>query len=332
MRRFIKKVLLFLIFPICLALPLDIYISNQLKYIKDFPCEIEVLNDIYRSNINAEIAIFGSSRAWVHFDPKIIDDLLNVESYNFGEDGSNILQQYLRYKEYIAFNPAPKTIILSIDMWTLKNKDNSYPPQGYYPYMLWNTRMFENLNIFNKVGSNKGKFHIPMLRYLNINQLKLFLKHPQIPYSEAFDKSFTLNIDGNLRYKGFRGMDLQWKDDNDSFVQLDDYTVNIDDSLTLVMETFIKELRKENIEVILVYTPEYKKGQSITKNRNEIFSIFQNISDKFNIPFYDYSGSLISESRELFYNVQHLNKDGATIFTTQFINDLKARTHNNVYN
>jgi len=330
MKKYIIKIALFLICPLAITFTLDVIISNQLKNVKDFPCENEVWNDIYSSSINAKIAILGSSRAWVHFDPKIINDSLNTQCYNLGEDGSNILLQYLRYKEYTAFNPHPKLVIISIDMWSLKNYDNGYPTNRYYPYMLWNTRMHENLKKFNKEGYNKSKFFLPMLRYLSVNQLKLVFNNPRTPYFAAFNKSFELNNFGKLRYNGFKGMKLHWKK-NDSLVPLKNYEVNIDYSLIYTMETLIKELQQDSINVIMVYSPEYKKGQSITKNRNEVFSIFEEISDKFNIPIYDYSDSLVSERRELFYNVQHLNKDGATIFTTQFINDLKARTHNNVY-
>jgi hypothetical protein len=327
MKKFILKTILFIICPLLVAIILDIPISNQLKNVKDFPCENEVWNDIYNSSIKAEIAILGSSRAWVHFDPKIISDSLNTQCYNFGEDASNILLQYIRYKEYTTFNLKPKLVIISIDMWTFINRNNGYPTNRYYPYMLWNTRVFNILKGYNKEGYNKNKFFIPMLRYLGLNQIKLIINNPSKPYFKGFNKSFELSNNGKFRFNGYRGMDLHWKE-NDNSAQIKDYEVDIDTSLVTIMKSFIKEIQQEGINIIMVYTPEYKDGQSIVKNRNEVFSKFEEISSIYNVPIYDYSDSLISEKKELFYNVQHLNKEGATIFTNQFINDFKARTHN----
>jgi len=309
--------------PAFIAFLMDVAISNQLKYyIKDFLCENEIWNDIYSSNINANIAILGASRAWVHFDTKIFNDSLNVYCYNFGEDGSNILLQYLRFKEYTTFNPSPKIVILSVDLWTLKNNDNKYPTSSFFPYMFWNTRIFEVLKRFDKVGSNKLDFFIPMLRYLNINTIKLLIKHPKIPYWGAFDKTFELNHEGKLRANGYRGMDLLWDTTKEMSILKMSYEVDIDYRLIYVMETLLKELIKNNIEVIMVYTPEYREGQCITKNRNENITIFENASRKFNIPFYNYSDSIISEKKELFYNVQHLNKNGAEVFTKSVVTSI----------
>ncbi|MBE2208298.1 MAG: hypothetical protein IAE84_11975, partial [Saprospiraceae bacterium] len=79
-----------------------------LKQTKKAPGEFEVWNDIYNSNVNCDIAIYGSSRAWVHIDPKILSHILQLNVYNFGIDGHNFWLQYLRHIEFLKYNPKPK--------------------------------------------------------------------------------------------------------------------------------------------------------------------------------------------------------------------------------
>lgn len=65
MKRVIKKIFLFYLPIILLSYPLDKSISNYLKQSNKCYGEYEVWNDIYSGKINADIAIYGSSRAWV---------------------------------------------------------------------------------------------------------------------------------------------------------------------------------------------------------------------------------------------------------------------------
>ena len=317
-----REFLFFLIAPILLAIPLDLIVSNKLKKVKEFPCENEVWNDIYSSSINADIAVYGSSRAWVHFDSKIMEDSLNINCYNFGEDASNIMLQYLRHKEYLRFNLRPKLIILSVDMWTLRKID-FYPTYRFYPYIFMNTSVLTSLES-NQMNYAKSDFYLPFFRYLKTKaSLKLVLDPQKLPYFKGFDKYLELNDKGLLRYKGYRGMDLTWQDE--SFANIEGYEVNIDSTLIDIMEIFINEVKQGGMELIMVYSPEYKKGQYIVENRNEIMSIFENISSKYRIPFYDYSDSSISKNKEYFYNVQHLNKTGSAIFTQQLVFDMEVQ-------
>ena len=49
----------------------DLVISKELKKSNSYTFgEYSIWNDIYDGKINADIVIYGSSRAWVHFDPE----------------------------------------------------------------------------------------------------------------------------------------------------------------------------------------------------------------------------------------------------------------------
>jgi hypothetical protein len=107
-KQFLLKLFYFLLIFLILCLLLDILISSHLKKSNEYPGEFEVWNDIYNSTIEADLAIYGSSRAWVMFNSSILENELKKNVYNFGIDGHNFKLQYARHLEYLKHNPKPK--------------------------------------------------------------------------------------------------------------------------------------------------------------------------------------------------------------------------------
>lgn len=314
---FIFKTFYFILPFWVLALPLDYGISYLLKHSNKHPGEFEVMNDIYNSKANCDIAIYGSSRAWVHIDPNIISDSLNLTAYNFGIDGHNFWLQYLRHLDLLKYNQKPKTIILSFDVFSLQKRVDLYQLDQFLPYMLWN----KNIENFTSsyVGFNKSDYHIPLIRYAG--------------KAQALNTSVKILITGKgnkrLRNKGFLGNDRKWnKDFKLANSKHNSYEIEFDPKSIELFETFIQECKNMDIDLVLVYTPEYIEGQTFVSNRMEMFKIFKDFSKKYDLTLYDYSNDDICLDRNLFYNASHLNKLGAEIFSKKFASDLKARTHN----
>lgn len=323
MKKFIFRFLLFTLILVPLLLFSDELISNGLKLSNSYPWDNEVLNDIYNSNINATIAIYGSSRAWVHFNTKIIDNRLNQRSYNFGQDASNFMVQYLLHKEFLRLNPHPVLIILSLDHLTFSSRP-TYPPKQFLPYILWNKSVYNVLN-YNKKLSKLTDYIFPIIRYtgkINAYEAILNYKSDEI-YCARFNKHFSVQQNGKFRYKGYRGMNIKWTNDlENARNKFNYYEVKIDSSLIELIASFIDELKTENINLVFVYAPEYIEGQSFIKNRKEIFHYFHVMSDEHDIPFLDYSASMLSYNKKYFYNSLHLNKEGSKLFTIQLTDDL----------
>lgn len=318
MKKFLLKIVYFFLPLVILSYPCDYGISYFLSESNQSPGEFEVWNDIYNSNANFDIAIYGSSRAWVHIDPKIISDSLNFTAYNFGIDGHNFRLQYLRHLELIKYNKKPKTIILGVDIFSLQKTTGLYNSDQFLPYMLWNSNIMDFT--YSYIAYDEIDFYLPLVRYAG--------------RSEALTTSIKMVIkgapDNHYRNNGFLGMDKVWNTDFEEAKAIHtSYKIDIHQDSIELLETFINECRIMGIELILVYTPEYIEGQSFVSNRDEVIDIFENFSKQYNLAFYDYSNDSISWDKSLFYNVSHLNKTGAEIFTRKFASDLKARTYNN---
>jgi tagatose-1,6-bisphosphate aldolase len=81
-------------------------------------------------------------------------------------------------------------------------------------------------------------------------------------------------------------------------------------------------MNKEGVKVVFVYTPEYIEGQKFIQGRKELISLYSKYSKQYNIPFYDFSNDVICYKKDFFYNSNHLNKDGAELFTRKFVDTL----------
>lgn len=312
MRKFLITFFKF-IFPIVLiSYGLDIFISKNLLKSNIFEGEYEVWNDIYKGNINADIAIYGSSRAWVHISPNIMEDSLNVSVYNLGINGQNFWIQYLRHLEYVEYNKLPKQIILVVDINSLQKRKDLYRFNQFLPYMLWNK------NIRDFTQSYKSftylDYYLPLLRYsgqakVNKEALKLALTNGSIqPY----------------RQKGYRGIEKKW---NGNLLKAKlikkQFELNIDTLSLDLFNQFLLECYKKNIIVTIVNAPMFVEGQTIVENREEYFNIYKNYANKYNLNYIDYSNDLICFKKKYFYNYLHLNKTGAELFSKKLAHDLK---------
>jgi hypothetical protein len=304
MKKFIIKIFIFLL-PITLSSYLiDYFISSNLKKSnshaqKEYP----IWNIITEGKLNSEILIYGSSRAWTHFDSQIIENKLNKTTYNLGIDGHTFNMQYLRHLIVLKNNKKPKLIIHSIDVGTFQ-KGNLYNPDQFLPYMLWNKEFFKTIK--NYEGYNFIDFYIPLIRYYGkLDAIKTAIKMFVLPQNNSIE-----------RIKGYQGQDVGWNNDfDDAQKNMDKYEVTLD-SLTLVkFDKYLAQCKSNNIEVILVYSPIYIEGQNFIKNHQEIIELYQSFADKYSFKFINFLTDIICLDKKYFYNATHLNKLGAELFS-----------------
>ena len=142
----------------------------------------------------------------------------------------------------------------------------------------------------------------------------------------AVTNSIKTQTQVNYRNRGFAGMNKTWNADLDNAMAKDsNFHVNLDTASLNLFEQFIGQCRELNIELVLVYTPEYIGGQSFVKNRSDIIKLYNCIAEKHQIPFIDFSNDEICSNRSYFYNSTHLNSIGADLFTRKLVHILKDR-------
>lgn len=314
MKKFLFKIGYLAIPLILVGIILDYGISCGLKQTSDSLGEYEVWNAIYESAIDSDIAIYGSSRAWVQFDPVVLEQHLGKKVYNFGIDGHNFRLQYLRHLEYIQHNTKPQHIILSVDVFTLQQRQDLYLQDQFLPYMLWNTNIISYTSPYN--GFTKVDYYVPFVRYG-------YRSHTIAP---AINDLLNTSSDTSAyRLKGYKGFNRVWDTQVDSLLaSKEKYEIEFDINTSILLERFIKECKNNHIALTLVYPPEHIKGQLFVSNRHEAIYIFEALAKKYNIPFLNYSDDELCYKKEFFYNASHLNKRGSQLFTEKLAKDLKV--------
>lgn len=303
---------LFLIITIgfSVALVLEVIYTNSSQLIKnDISDEKSVWDDIYSSSINVDIAIYGSSRAWVHVNPHIIDSILNVKSYNMGIDGYAFDIQYYRHKEYFKYNNKPKDILLLIDWHSFSNREGLYNSIQFIRHTLWNANAIEYLG--RKDSVNILDFYIPYYRYRGKENI----------FRNQFQENKKLDL---ARVKGFKSFNRVWVGK-----RIKPFNISIDDEVVQMMDNFLKEMKLENIQVTLVVAPYFIEGQNAVLNKNHYQKIIEKFSRDYSLSLLDYSQSKLSFNKEYFYNSMHLNSKGANLFSLQLARDLKKNNKKN---
>lgn len=291
----------------------DWFLSYNLR--KSKQNEYSVWNDIFQGKVDSDVVIYGSSRAMVHVDPRIIKDSLNLDAYNLGLNGHNFWLQYYRHLEYLKHNRKPLLIIHSVDMFTLVKRQDLFQMDQFLPYMLYNRELEKWIKSYK--GFSHYDYNIPLVRYYG--QFKAI--GSAIKTAVYQEPSNT----DSLRYKGFISKNLAWNDDLVKARRAyPNYMVKVDSASVKLFDQYLNECRAEGIPVVLVYSPEYIEGQDFVKNRDEVMGVFKFFAAKYNIPFLDYSDDPISHKQEYFYNASHLNGIGAAFFTNRLIHDMRS--------
>lgn len=306
MRKGVLRIVSFFILAGVIAVALNGAINFGLKRIT--VSKFGALNRVMSGQVNAEILINGSSRALSHYDPRVFENLTGRSAYNIGQNASQIDFELAFLKTYLDHNAKkPGLVIQNLDLFSFETtkKGELYDPGLYIPYM-------SDSDLYQFIREKEPDAW--KCRYL-----------PLYGYAVE-DMRFTW-IWGLLRcagiqgpedyYLGFNPRQAAWNADFEHFRAGNQGGVSyrLEPEGINCLEQMITLCQRNGMQIILVYSPEYCEMQKLEINRKEIMGKFHEISDRFEVPFWDYSDSPISVERKNFNNSEHLNAEGAEIFS-----------------
>lgn len=296
--RFFAKLLIL----VTLVFALDLIIGNTLRY---FYFKQKV-GRLYRATYALDkttdkVLIFGSSRAYHHYNPEVIQEGLHLSCYNVGSPGQFIIYNYTILK-VILERHTPEIIILDITPGEFEKETNRYQRLSFLlPYY---------------------KDH-PEIRPI-VNRRSYFEKYKFCSAIYPFNSSFLMIAGGNLDYfkkkkedtKGFlplrNTMSSPIKTVISSNFELD--TVKIG-----MLQSFISLCKESNVELILACSPSFL----IFENTEPTIQAVKTLSELNDIVFFDYSNdSLFIKDSSLFDDYSHLNERGAMVFSTSISKDI----------
>ncbi|HMG92176.1 MAG TPA: hypothetical protein VK589_19100 [Chryseolinea sp.] len=317
-RTFIIRLTYFVLPVLVFACISDFILSSTLKASKTFASgEYSVWNDLYEGRVSNDIVIYGSSRAVVQIDPRIIEDSLKRSCYNLGIDGHNFWLQYFRHKEFLSYNKVPNLIIHSLDVTTLTDRGELFNSDQFLPYMLFDKTIQSNTQDYDFFSG--WDFNVPMVRFMG--KQRAMLHAARLLFKEQPDAVGRIN--------GYQAQPKTWNADFEiARKKLSTYNIEVDSSALSLFKRYLRECNDQQIRIIFVYTPQYIEGQQFIQNKEYILNIYRWLGKEYNIPFLDYSADPICQSKDYFYNSGHLNKNGSALFTSKLSHDLKEYIHN----
>ncbi len=299
MAKFIKKVLLFF----ALIAIIDVATGHGFEYLRTRAKGGETQKNYYISEIcNDDILIMGSSRAARHYVPQILEDSLRMSCYNCGEPGCGIITAYARYL-MIEPRHIPKLVIYEV------TPKYDYLKTDDYSTYLGRVRQYATkepiANMFKELGDELEPLRLFSSMYRNNSTLVFSIADYMTKGGGS--KGYTPLL-GIMKYREHKPITEE---------------ENPIDSIKLnYIEKLVVKLKNEDVRLVFMASPKYVSIETAYEQEKG-FGPVMDICQKYNIPFINNTYMEgISDNHEFFQDFEHLNKQGAELYTKMISNQL----------
>lgn len=297
----IKKIAIYTIAFICLLFVYRAFLYTGIK--KNKQGVFNKYNELFLKQGNTyDVLFLGSSRAEMHFNPKVFDEITGLNSYNMGMSGASPKISLALLKTYCHQHQKPKHIIFNLDYFSLQNDTdrlNDFP--RYFPY-LKNSYLRHELNRMDNRFNSFYYNPLHSLPYTQIDYLSNSL-HGWLNISGKYD---------TLMYKGYQTSELKGLNTDDepkpiySFISMKNRGY---------IESIILFTKTNNIKLTLITSPVFGGGKKNVLNKTALTNQLKNIAYSNHISYFDYTDSLNYQNPQLFADYFHLNRQGALKFS-----------------
>lgn len=277
-----------------------------------------VWNAIVTGAAPADLLIIGSSRALVHFDCPRITRQTEMRCWNIGLNGSPPNLELPLAKVYFERHPAPRLVVISLDITSLQVRRDPYNPIQYLPYL-------SEPSLYDALVALDRDF----IKYRYVPLYGFAIGGPEITRS-ALSVLFGRQPPES-RFNGYAPSDTTWDGTFEEFARTypDGKTFPIEEEAIRSLSEIATLASQAGSSLIFAYPPELAEGRRFERNREDVLAVFRRLAKQYNAPFFDYSDDPITGDRSMFYNSQHLNRVGAERFTDSFVDDLTAYRRSN---
>ena len=260
----------------------------------------DIRSQIYLSNeCKSDILIFGSSRAQHHYNPKLIEDSLNLSTYNCGQDGCGIITMYGR-------------LLLLLDRYTPKVV--VYDINGDYDVIQDdNTKYIKSLLKFSKKDAIRD-YIIEIGPWSNKYKLMSNLWKYNFDFISFVESNIISDDKDNYRgytplYGTYDGERIQFNKNYDEW----------DSVKKKYMVRFINLCKTRGIQLIFMYSPYF------TDSRPRSLQLITKLCMQEKIPLINhYTDCVDIMNNSSFVDCCHLNKAGSDYYTRVVIEDIKS--------
>jgi hypothetical protein len=265
------------------------------------------LTELFERNTNYNLLFIGSSRTHSNINPFMVDSICNMNSYNAGVEGGNLLEFKMTFDAYLENHPAPELLVLTLDLSSFDLSRKFFNYTQYFPFI--NNRIIDST--LSKNGHNTWPIKIaPFLEFIDYDD---FLKGNAL---KGITGAGGNEIPpGDFQYKGYLSNTNHAIIVSDTIQKVS--TLSISDTAINYLNQIIKKCKEKQIKTIFTYAPEYQKElQKHISNATEIFTLISKIANDNGIPYLRDDSLAICKDSKLFVNPGHLNTNGAAQYSS----------------
>lgn len=297
---FAKKLVLFL----SIVAILDYSIGSLLEY---YYFKIDALTPERHTTFsieeaNADIMIFGSSRAQHHYDPEVFMES-SQSFYNTGKDGQGIFYSRAILKSVISRTTGSKILVLDINPNEFAKDQDSYDRLSeLLPYYHEHQEIQEIVNL----KSRFEKFKVLSNLYRYNSEVLTIIKDNLFPTDDPMENGFE---------------PIQYSTQDLKMSKVEDQEI-IDSLEVKAFLGFIQDAKAANHEVYVFVSPVYREYEhGVTAS----IQITEEICQELGVPFYSYHrDSLFLKNPAYFSDPTHLNETGAKVYSEDVWDKIKA--------
>lgn len=306
---------------VCLILTLMIILDHTFTQIVPTNTVVKNYWLLSKKKESYDMAFIGPSRVLHSIDCEVFEQRHKGKAINLGLSGVGYAEQYLVLRKLLEENEVKiKQLFIEVSYYNLIDPDSafSYPFHEYYyfPYI-------QTDYVYEVIKDNSKKRYkswawknIPFMRYAeynsNLRPLVLFTSTLREGSGDSeFDKYGTIYLNEASKEEVFKPHYYTNSEMNEKTI--------------LYLEKMIALAKRNSTEVILFTSPVYSKVVSFDKKTllNYKNTVNRIVSEN-KLEYYDFEHHVLCDSIANFYDVTHLNKRGAIMFSQNLSDSLLA--------
>lgn len=252
-----------------------------------------------------EVIIIGSSRGERNYVSNQIEQALGMSCWNSSRGGQG-LPYFRAIQEGLLTRHTPKLVILNLEPNILEHSP-FLQEMGFLRSFYWKNKPIRK--IINQISATeKWKIYSNIYAY---NSSYYYLLRPYL----------FPGLDGENSDKGWKPSYGYWKDPGYAFEIVNNYKL-LDSKSVCLFNDLLEGFQEKGVQLIISISPNYGEETMETSSLTYI----QTMAAANNVPLFNFSrDSVFTRNPSLYIDIEHLNVDGARLFTSMLLDSLKSK-------
>lgn len=299
-----------------------------------------MIHEMYNQPENIDVLFLGSSHCYRTLDPKILDEVWGVNTFNCGTSSQHLDGAYALLKEVTKDNQ-PETVYLEM-FYTAMGEVYQDRTQMTSTYII-SDYLKPSFNKYSYIlNASSKEYYIDSFFLARRNWKKIFqngyvnsvIERKQL---ERY-KAYQYVDNGNERYEGKGYVANYTSVENGVFILSEHFGPVRDNRLSEDDIKYVKKIKdlcdNKGINLVLFSAPMSDFRLCDVGNYDNYIDQMRRLAAEIGVEYYDFNlcrENTLSLSAEDFYDDQHLNKSGADRFSYFFADFFKAEERKSVF-